>query len=199
MPTVGDIYKLALEFETIDAGKMMNIFDVEVDAGACSDLQLLAGLATWVNVAYGALVTCVHNTVSCQTSQVSKMLWTGTAWIVDRLVGIILPTVNFTNANEALPHATSALVQFLTTKPRVVGKKYLPVFGENGQNGSFIDGGFLPHMLNYATIIRTPITADAATLNYKILTKTGGREVPYGHVANGVISSQHKRKPGLGV
>lgn len=199
MPSAGEIYQLAQRFDTVSAGDMYNVYDFFVSEGSATDTQLLATLELFVEDAYTNLLGSIHQTVTLQEGKVNQMLWSGTEWIVSRYVGQILPTLAFTGSTEALPHATSALVQFLTTTPRVVGKKYLPVFNEEQQNGSFLIAGALSAMLAYAVDVRLPWSAGTALLHYCIRRKQGDIALPYGYQANGTISSQKKRKPGVGV
>lgn len=199
MPSPGENYQLAQRFETVSAGDMYNVYDFFVSEGSATDTQLLTALSTFVEDCYTNLLANIHATVSVQEGKVNQMLWSTSEWIVTRYVGQILPTLTFTGSGEALPHATSALVQFLTTTPRVVGKKYLPVFTEQMQNGSFIEGGALTNMLAYALDVKTPISAGTALLYYCVRRKQGDITIPYGYQANGTISSQKKRKPGVGV
>lgn len=199
MPTVGDFYNVAMEFETTDSGKMFNIYDFILLNGDCTDAQLLTALSSIITSAYTYLLGYIHSTVSVQTSKVNQVIWSGTEWVVQRYVGTILPSLTFAGTSDALPHATSALVQFLTTVPRVVGKKYLPVFSELYQSGSFLTGAALTAMLQYGAAMTASVAAGAGDLYYTILRKNGSYAGIYGEAANGTISSQRKRKPGVGV
>ena len=199
MPEAGEYFQVAQRFETAVSGDMMNIYVWKVLTGTCTDGELMTAMASLLTTAYGRIVSQIHQTVSIQEGTVSKLLWSGTEWYVLRYVGTIYPTMTATNASQALPHATSALVQFPTTKPRVVGKKFLPVFGEDQQDASAIGGTALTNMLLYANDIRTTVLSPgSATAQYTVLLKDGTDRPPYSHVASGTISSQKRRKPGVG-
>jgi hypothetical protein len=173
MPNPGEVFELAFDLETPLSGKLMNIYDFTLDGGSCTDGELLTAISSIMTAAYSQILTSVHDTVSVQQSKVNQMIWQVNEWIVQRYVGSIFPSLTFTNANDALPHATSGLVRFLTVFPRVVGKKYLPVFGENIQDASFIGGPVLADMVDFGTAITTPTAAGAGYVNYAILRKNG--------------------------
>jgi hypothetical protein len=117
MPEIGDIFKLALEFEDAGGNKFFNIFDFLLEDGACSDTQLLTNIGVLVNACYAHLNTAIVSAIDANNSPVWQMVWSGVAWNTFRYVGMVSPVTNFANASECLPYQTSALVKFLTTLP----------------------------------------------------------------------------------
>lgn len=198
MPATGDIYELAMRFLIDGEEDALNVYDFAVTAGTCTDAELLTALAATMTTAYGYLSGIVANNVDDQTSPVSKLVWSGTQWIVDTLIGYVYPTITFTNTADALPYQNSPLVRFLTVFPRVVGKKYLPPFTEGDQADSVISGTALAAMVNFGDQIRTVLTPGSASVSYVVLTKTGGYVGAYGTTANAIMSSQKRRKIGVG-
>lgn len=199
MASVGDIFQVAVEFDLPDGDLMYNVFDFIVGSGSPTDAEILTALATLVTNAYTNLAAVVSDQVTVNDSKVNQLVWSVTEWIVQRYVGTILPTMTFGNTGDTLPNQVSALTTFLTTVPRVVGKKYLPPFGEDRQDEGFWDGSTLTGMLAFANAIRSGIAAGSGTLAYIIRRKTGTYVVPYAHTAEGTASTQRKRKPGVGV
>lgn len=198
MPTAGDYYELAMHFLIDGEEDVFNIYNYAVTSGTCTDAELLTALAAAMTTAYGFLSAQVSNNVNDQSSQVNKMIWSGAAWVVDRLIGLIFPTINFANAGDTLPYTTSPLVSFPTVLPRVVGKKYLPPFGEDRQDATVINATDLVSMVSYGNAIRTVMTPGSASVSYVVLTKTGGSVGPNATVAEALMSTQKRRKPGVG-
>lgn len=199
MPDPGDIFNVALEFDLLSGDKTFNIFDFLLTDGTANDSQVLTTLASGILTAYNNLLADIHDTVNDQDSIVNQLLWSGTEWVVQRYVGTVLPGIVPTNMSEALPYQTSALCEFLTTTPRVVGKKFLPIFGEDRQEAGAILGTTLAGMANFASSIIAPKGCGNGWLRYVVRTKDGDTVEPYGVAAVGLLSTQRRRKPGVGV
>jgi hypothetical protein len=198
MPTVGDVYELAMHFLVDGEEDCYNIFNYAVTNGNCTDAELLTALASAMTTAYGFLLAQVSNNVNAQTSKVTKIIWTGVKWQTQTIVGTILPSIAFANTGDTLPYQIAALVKFPTIFPRVVGKKYLPPFGEDRQADSVLVGSDLVSCVNFGDAIRTVLTPGSATVNYVVATKDGGYVGPLATVAEGILSNQKRRKIGVG-
>lgn len=199
MPVPGEVYQLAMEFVFGTTDRQFNVFDFEIISGSCTDAELMTVLSTLMTTAYGRLVADVSNQVNFQNGRINQMIWSVNKWIVQRYVGTILPTINFTNAGDALPPSTSMLVSFPTFKPRVVGKKYLPTMGEDRQADGTVLGATLASMVQFGTDLIQTLLPGSATVFYIMRNKDGTTTYPYATAAEGLVSTQRKRKPGVGI
>lgn len=199
MASPGDIYRLAVEFGMPGTQLAYNIFDVYQLSGSCTDAELLTAAASFMTDCYAELVGIVHSNVDLNECRVNKMVWSGTAWIVDRLVGTIFPTFVPIDANDMLPHACAPVVLFPTGFPRRVGKKYIAGTCEDGQDESTLTAGVLSALSDFALEIFDGFTAGTASFIYGILPDTGSFLSPTTAQFPAIMSSQRRRKPGVGV
>jgi len=198
MPSAGEYFRLAMQFEDADGNDIYNIFDYVVSAGTCTDAELLTVLAAAMTSAYGAIQSDIANTVDDQQGIVNKMIWSVDKWIVDRYVGAIFPTITFNNVNDQLPNQIAPLVSFLTTQPKCTGKKFLPPAAEDRQDAGVLSGTTLANMVNFGAAVLSAMTPGSATVNFCLLRKNGTIAYPYGVVANALVATQRRRKPGVG-
>lgn len=199
MAEEGDIFETSVKMDMPGGWKAFNIFAHHLTDGDATDAQVLTALQTLVTAAYGYIQAEISDQVTMNLSPVNKVIWSGAGWVVDRIVGTILPTNSFTNTSDMLPHAVCGLVQFPTTAPRVVGKKFVSGFGEDRQDESDLTPQAAAALLQFANQILTPTAAGNGFLRYRILRKDGtliGSTVA--HIAT-VVSSQKRRKPGVGI
>lgn len=200
MPAPGEIYQVAQKFQLPTNDVLFNVYDFLVLSGSSSDAAMLTMFTNLMQNLYAWMSTDIHSTVNGQEGIVNQLLWDGAKWLVSRYVGQILPSMTFTGSLDALPSATSALVTFPTYVPRVVGKKYLPPFTEAAQASSVLIGSALANMANYGGALITPVSdAGGTQYQYVVRRKTGATATPYAAVAESIISSQRRRKPGLGI
>lgn len=198
MPAIGEVYQLAQKFVLPTNDEQMNVFDFLILSASCTDGEFLTALQAHAVTMYSTLLNEIHASVNAQEGIVNELTWSGTEWLVKRYVGQILPPLSFLGGAEALPSATAGLVTVPTTYPRVVGKKYLPTFSELTQNASVLIGSTLGAMVNFCNAMRTITAAGAATYAYNVRRKDGTTVFGYASVAEGIISSQRRRKPGVG-
>lgn len=199
MAEIGDIFNVGLKFELPEGDLQFNVFDFILETGTATDAQVLTSMASLLSAAYGNLSAEIHTTVNDQTSIVNRMVWQATEWVVVEYIGTIILGLTPTNASDALPYQSSALVEFLTTAPRVTGKKYLPTFGEDRQDASQLIGAALTSMVSFGTQLLAPISCGNGFLTYCIRRKNGTTILPYGTAANGILSTQRRRKIAVGV
>lgn len=195
----GDKLRLALEFEMPEEQKAMNILGLSMTSGTATDAQFLTAAATFITTCYATLQGVIHNQVDINDGIINTVVWSGTAWVVDRLIGTILPTFSPTDAADMLPHACAAVVTMPTILPKKRGRIFLPGFSEVQQSDSLWVAGAATAMANFATAIRAGFTAGTGLVQYVVLGKAGGSNGTTGFDVGGVVGSQRRRKPGIGM
>lgn len=199
MPEIGDIFEAAVEWTMPDEVEAYNVFDFILSDGTATDAQIMSTIGSIMNTAYAFLQADIQNTVDIQEAKINKVIWSGTKWIVDRIVGIIYPVFTGGNLSDMLPHACSPCVTFTTTTPKVRGRKFIPSPGEDRQDESTLLAAFLAGLANFGSAVRTPTASGNGTLTYCILTSLGTSVLSNGVSVDSLISSQRRRKPGLGI
>ena len=199
MPTQGDIFEATVNFLYDNDQKAVNVYDLVIGAGTCTDGELLTGCASFMTAAYANLLSRMRSTIDLQDCVVNELIWSVNEWIVTRNVGICFPTFTATDTLDMLPHSCAALVEFPTNVPRVVGKKYIPGFTEGTQDESDIAPAVITQLSDYALDIISGFAAGTASVLYTILRKTGTFVVPDTAYISPIFSTQRRRKPGVGV
>lgn len=199
MPSVGEVFQLAVRFFLPGDETAMNIYDIQMTSGSGTDAQLLTAASTWVSGMYAELASHIRSTVSLVDCHVVELEWALAEWSVKRIVGDVYPSFTPTSAANMLPHASAAVVEFPTTKPRVVGKKYIPGLNENIQDESDLSAGLLTDLSDYALVVLGGLGVGTGGAHYGVRRKTGDFEIPDTAFIPYIISSQKRRKPGVGV
>ena len=195
----GALLRLILTYDMPESQEAQNVLGLGMTGGQATDAQFLTACATWVNGAYGTLQGIMHNNVDLYEGKVIKVIWSGTAWITDRLIGTLFPTFTATDGTDMLPHAVSGVVTMPTIVPKKRGRINIPGITEANQGDSLLGAGAATAMANFATAIRTPFSAGTGTVYYTILGKGGASHTSTGYSLPGVVGSQRRRKPGLGI
>lgn len=199
MATVGDVYRVANHFTMPEQVDAYNIFGLKQTAGTCTDVELVAAIGPWVEAAYAWLLSYIHSTVELQDTRISKMVWSGTEWIVQSILGTIFPTATFTGAGDMLPHAVSPYITFETAAPKRKGKVKLTGFTEFQQADSILTGAASTAMASFASSLRTVLTPGSGQLYYAILCDDGTARTTTAALVRGIVGSQRQRKPGVGI
>lgn len=195
----GDTLRLALNWTMPEQVDAYNILGLRCISGTCTEAEFLTACASWVNTAYQTLQSVIHNQVDLAAGTISEVTWSGTEWVVARLIGTILPTFAATNANQMLPHACSGVVVFPTATPKKRGRVNIPGLTEEAQSDSLLTAGTATALGNFATALRTSFNPGTAVMRYNVLGKGGVASTSEGFDVNGIIGSQRRRKPGVGI
>ena len=198
MPEPGDIYRLAVKFLMPDEVEAINAIDVYTVSGAATEAQLLLAVASFIEEVYDNVDTIINSNVDIVECRVNKMVWETSRWVVHHLVGVVYPTFAATAGGDMLPHAVAGLIEFPTGFPRRVGKKYIPGLSEACTVGSDVQTGTLTAFSNFALDLLNGFTAGTAAFIYEILADTGYPLAPSTAYIPPLISSQRRRKPGVG-
>lgn len=195
----GDVMRLVLDWAMPEQTKANTVLALYNFTGECTDAEMLTALAAWVNTAFSTLQTVVSDQVDLDSGILSKVVWSGVEWITDRYIGTILPTFTATDNADMLPHASAAVVTFPTLKPKKRGRVFLPGFSEAQQGESVMAAGAATAMANFATALLTPFSPGTAGVYYSVIGLLGQTHIPTGFDVNGLIGSQRRRKPGVGI
>jgi hypothetical protein len=195
----GDIMRAAVNWVMPEQVDAYNVLGLVCYQGTCSDSDFLTSCATWMTSAYSALQGVIHNQVDIATARITQVTWSGTEWIVTRVIGTIFPTFAATDANDMLPHAVAGVVTFPTAIPTRRGRIFVPGLSEVQQADSLLVAGAATALGNFAGLIRTAFHPTGGDVSYYVLGKGGTASVSTGFQVNGLTGTQRKRKPGIGI
>ena len=197
----GDYLRVAANFELPNGTMYQNIYYLTRDGtDPYSDAAHVTAIQTWIEGAYANLVAEVNSGVVEQLSFVDRLEWDGTKFAVVENIGTFTPAFVPTGAGDQLPHQSAPFVIFKTLRPRSVGKKFLFPFQESVQNAGILTAGAVTNMVAYAADILATINLGGdATLTAGIVrTAVNGWLTFLVAVANDIIGTQRRRRPGVG-
>lgn len=194
-----DVIRVAVEYDMPESQKAFNVLGMKCISGTCTDLELLTALATYVNGAWATLAGSIHNQVELASCRVTKMSWQTTEWVVSAVLGSFIPSFTPTDANDMLPHAVSGVIVMPTVKPTSRGRINIPGIGEDRQADSLLTSAGATALANFAVAIRTAIAPGTASLYYAVLGNDGTARTSTSADVNGILGSQRRRKPGVGI
>ena len=197
--SANDVLRVAMHLITPEQVDAYNVIGLFCTAGTCTDAQLLAAVGCWLSTAYVFMQSHINDQVDLAEGRVAKMVWSGTEWITNEIIGTVLPNFTATNVDDMLPHAVSPYVTFDTLAPTRKGKVKLVGFAEDQQADSILTAQASTAIANFANALRTPIVAGAATLIYAILGDDGVARATTAATVRGIVGSQRQRKPGVGI
>lgn len=195
----GDLFRIAQHITMPEQVDAYNVLGVRCESGTCTEAEFLTAAATWVTGLYANLQGVIHNQVDLAEGTLNQVVWSVDAWVVDRLIGTILPSFTPTDANDMLPHAVAGVISFPTDIPRKFGRVFIPGLSEVQQADSLLVSGAATALANFATALRTAFTAGSASFLYRVLGQGGLFDDTTGFSVNGLVGSQRKRKPGVGI
>jgi hypothetical protein len=194
-----DHFRLALEWSMPELQSAYNILGLTCESGTSSDAAFLTSAASWVTTAFATVQGIIHNQVDIEAGIINQVTWSGTEWVVSRLIGTILPTFTATDANDMLPHAVAGVITFPTATPRKWGRVFVPGLSEVQQADSLLIAGAATALANLGTALMTAFTPGSASCRYAVLGKGGNVDLPTALQVNGLVGSQDRRKPGVGI
>lgn len=195
----GDVFRVAQHFEGPELVEAYNILGLKCTAGTCTDAELLTAISTWLNTAYGYIVAVISDQVTMSEARVTKMLWSGTEWVVGSLIGSVLNPVTFTETTDMLPHAVSFVPVSATAKPTSRGRINLFGAGESEQEDGLWTSTAVTAVTNFIGGIRSALSPGSASLYYAILGDDGTARTTTSATVGDVPGSQRRRKPGVGI
>lgn len=199
MPSESTVYNAALRFAMPDSVEAYNVFDFLFSGGTATDAEVLTAIGAEVAAAYAYLQNFIYQTVSMQECKVNKVIWSGTAWIVDQIIGQVSPSFTAASTNQMLPHAVAPCVLFPTTYPKRRARKYPPGFTEDTTDGSTVVSTAQTALGSFGAELLTGRTCGTGSIQYVITTSNGLVIAPSSSDVLATVCSQRRRKPGLGI
>lgn len=196
---IGDLIRLVVTYDMPEEQKAQNVFAMRASAGECTDAQLLTAAATFISSLYATVQGIIHNNVDLNDCKIVKVVWGGAEWITDRVIGNFIPTFTASDGTDMLPHEVTGQMTFPTSVPKRKGKLHLAGLTEAQQADSILVAGAGTAMANFATTMRAGFTAGTATLTYTVLGILGQNNTSTGWSIPGLVGSQRRRKPGVGI
>lgn len=200
----GDILKIIFEVALNDGTIAQNVYYLLAELAAPqADLSVTNAIETWLETAYGELTAELLSSMTQNLCTVQKIIWDAgnELWVVDALVGYFTPTITFNNSTDGLPNQSSAFASFTTYHPGHYGRKFMPPFGEDQQDGTYLESTALADMADYADDILDGIYLGPLNNLYAgIVRAAAGDFYKFaGAVVTNVLGSQRRRRPGVGI
>lgn len=199
MPTADDIFRAAVHITMPEQVDAYNILGLKCLAGSCTDAEFLTACATYIQNLYATMDDVMSDQVDLAETTVTKVIFSVDKWIVDALVGTFLPSFTATETADMLPHAMAAVLTLPTAIPKKRGRIFVPGVAETHQSDSLLSSTAATALGNFGTTLRSGFTAGGATFNYHVLGKDGLATYPTSFVVNGIMGTNRRRKPGVGI
>lgn len=200
----GDVLKVFLELVLADGTIAQNVYHFKtVFAEDQSDSAVSAAIEGYLEDIMGEVSTYLADDFTINPSWLQRVAWdpVNTKWVVDYLVDIFTPSFTHTNTDDPFPNQIAPIMVANTDFPKHRGRKFLPGFVETSADaGDLITAavtalvGAVSYYISFIAIdgsntIYPGIVNEAADLFYLF---TDG-------VANTIVGTQRRRKPGIGV
>lgn len=200
----GDFIRLLMNWTLDDGTLCQNKFDfVAQFVSPEADSIVVDDIETWVEGAYGNLSSYLLNSMTQDLCLVEELEWSEVEgeWVKVRDVGSFTPTIAFNDANEGLPNQSSAFVTYNTARPRTRGRTFLPPFGEDAQDSSFLTGAVVSALVLFAADAIDTIDIDLLEKLVRVVLRTAVHDYRglTAAVVTNVLGSQRRRRPGVGV
>ena len=199
MPEVGDIYRVKVEWTLPEQVNAYNQFGVVVTNSTCSNEELLDGIEEWLESAYSELEDSLNVDVTVVSAYVTKVQWSVDHWEVESIIGTRILGIDGTDSTDMLPHAVAAVVTFPTTVPKRRGRVFIPGLADNKVTNSLLTGPTATAIALFAAELIGQFPCTTATAAYYVLGDDGTYTYPASTRVNGVVGSQRRRKPGVGI
>jgi len=199
MPSADDVYRAAVHITLPEQVDAYNILGLKCIAGSCTDAEFLAAAATYIQNVYATVDDVLQQNVDLAETTITKVVFSVDKWIVDALVGTFLPTFTATETGDMLPHIMAMVLTLPTAIPKKRGRVFIPGLSEEHQDDSLLDSTAATALGNFGTTLRSGFTAGGASFNYHVLGNDGLATYPTSFVVNGIMGSNRRRKPGVGI
>lgn len=200
----GDVLKVFLELVLADGTIAQNVYHFRATFDDDhSDSEVSTAVEGYIEDIMGAVSTYLSDDFTINPSWLHKTVWdpVGTKWVTSTLVDIFTPSFTHTNTDDPFPNQIAPTMTANTYYPGHRGRKFLPGFVETSALASELVaaaltalGTALAHYLADETVSGTDyllVGVPAASANEFQAFSDG--------VANSIVGTQRRRKPGVGV
>jgi len=195
----GESIKAVQELNLPDAVIALNVFYFKADFQSDQDDQTVVDVVeAWIERIYGEVVDDLSDQITLGSVRVYTRDSVAQQW---DLVGSASPSVSFTETTEMLPHGVSLMVRAYTTKPRTIGRKYIPGMCEIDNVDGAWTAGALTAGAAFGSQWHTDEVIDA---NNKLNPGVFSKALETVYELNGVEvvladpAYQRRRRPGVG-
>jgi hypothetical protein len=201
----GDYLKVDIECELQNGTICQNRFYYLADfaSGPAADADVLDDLETRMEVMYGYVDGHITNGTTFGDMVVSKIEWSvaNSQWEKVSQVGIRQPTITCANANDELPNQCAAVCVAKTVRPRTMGRKFLPPYGEDQQDNGVLVAGAVTALGSFTTsyIADVPVSGSGDLRPGVVREGVNAWYTFTSGSANDTIGTQRRRAPGRGI
>lgn len=187
------VYRLSLKSRIGSTVEERNIFTYELGVGVVPDNTDWTALATIL--ANGAKICLVNTltfygfTVHIWNDGLGKWQWSDE--------GVL--NIAGTEAGEALPYQVAAVILAYTNFGKHIGKKFLGPISEADQSGGTLTAGAIADLQAFADIWGAAQTVNGKVFTPKIMDALHNTQSIRKVVANSILGTQRRRKPGVGI
>jgi len=199
MPEAGDLYRTAVHFTMPEQVDAYNVLAWQIVSGICPEAGLMAFLGSALAGVYDCIAALIVEPVDIVDAEVTQVKWYEGKWLVEKLLGKVFPAFAAANLSDMLPHAVSAVLSMLTTKAKCRGRVFVPGLGEDMQEDSLLNQEAATALAVMGGTLLTPFSYEDAVIRYVILRHDGTVAIPSAARVGGIVGSQRKRKPGVGI
>lgn len=197
----GDIVKTTMSFGLADGTVCQNIFHHQrIGVGVFTDQAIVTAIEEWSEAMYAEIQPVVKDNVIALLCSVDRVEWVVDEWKITENIGVFTPDFTPEVLTDALPNMDSAFVVLKTARPKTIGRKFLPPFGESMQAGSYLIPAAVEDVVAWADDAVNDITLQVLDYMRPGVPRTGvDAWYPFtvGIVTN-LLGTQRRRRPGVG-
>jgi hypothetical protein len=151
---------------------------------------------------YSAVSTYLSDGFTVNLSKVHRIEWdpVTSEWVTALLLGTGLPSITHTNTDDAFPNQIAPVLVANTLRPKTRGRKFLMGFVETAANGGDLVTAAVTAMGNALSAYLSDETVSGSNVLSPGVARQGVdsfKEFSDG-VANTIVGTQRRRKPGVG-
>lgn len=199
----GDVLKVFLELVLGDGTIAQNVFHFKAvfdDDQSASVVS--AAVEGYLEDIYAELATYLSDDFTINPSWLHKTAWdpVGAKWAVTYLLDIFTPSFTHTNTDDPFPNQIAPVAVGNTFAPRSRGRKFLMGFVETAAlAGDLVTAAVVDLVAAVAIYISEVTISTGNTLTPGVVDEDANtfREFRDG-IANTVVGTQRRRKPGVG-
>jgi len=198
-----DVVRVTAKMTDANGSLIMNVFYwIGANTTPVTESAFLTAVEAHISAMYEAMDTYLPNTLTPYEIEADIMHFVSGKLVTKAPVGTIAWTTwaGGEGSTDGLPQQDSALVNFPTLIPGVVGRKYIGPLVEAAQNAGVAVGGLLAELATFGGLYLGALTVSGETFWSGVMsTKTAGFVGFVTDVVRSVIATQRRRKVGRGV
>lgn len=197
----GDILRTSVNFTLEDGTQYQNVYHHQrAGVGVFTDQEHVDALKSWAQTVYNTIAAHVSDTIIEALSSVDKVEYVAGKWTVTENVGTFTPTFTPTGSTDTLPNQIAPYLIFKTSRPKTVGRKFLFPFLETSQDAGVLTSAAMVVLNSFAAEAMTYISlaAENVLIPGVVRTAVDAWHSFYAVIANAIVGTQRRRRPGVG-